>query len=823
MALPPRHPAAQNDPEPSAPGLVPTGAALATRPAAPPGSAPAFGSGHDLSTLHIFPQATAATAGAAPGVLRRAAAAAASPTPVAETGPFSFDLQVPSEPGRRHDNLTQEQATRVLQRFLGRLLSHVSLGLEMHQDLRKLKEEQWIVGFFAQTLGNSSLPEVGIWSVPRKLLWSAQEYLDAGQVEAAREQLQRAAQAYHEAQTALDNYREGTIKGAERSETGLQGVAIAGAVAATVATGGAAAGGALGAGIAGTIAGGGAAGLATTAGIAGATAGVYGATQTGAGQTGEMIAGTRATGDFDGGAILRRGAADAVTGFVGALVGGALSRYLTRFFGSYLAGVSDDLLLELGKANGLTGPLPRDFFLTTGQRFVTDFLGNAGAAPLTVAVTAVVNRMTGSAQGGFDGEQFARDVFEEIVRGGAIQVFLSAILHRQVAAKVDERLAAERTAAEKAAEPAANTPDGKPGERTQEGAAITEDTTEGVAIADDVTAEGAAVINDVTTERTGDPRTTEGAAVWDEPTIPAGRAVRDGSSPSDDTTVVDGRRAEASTADPKTVRDADSSALESQEPVVRVPAVLRPTLETLRRSPSLVDRNTAEAIDTGRVQVFTIEECPVHPQQAKILAEMRRDPKEWQVLAHPITGRRLVVRRSFRGFANATGDIFIRANLPLEDARRTIKHEVNHNLRLDHVSAKERGSFSRYEDEFQAFWVGNYDDVADPVARAKKVRDHILGKYSDLRNSYDGDPEFRQQVDEYVRPTENTLNSIRINSLEKAITDMDETRILASIEAMHPEERALVYGNKRLMTMLQDILPVQSFVTAHSLLMLGGA
>ena len=49
----------------------------------------------------------------------------------------------------------------------------------------------------------------------------------------------------------------------------------------------------------------------------------------------------------------------------------------------------------MGEALGMKGPLPRDFFLTGGQRFIADFLAGIGTTPLTVAVTTAINRFTG--------------------------------------------------------------------------------------------------------------------------------------------------------------------------------------------------------------------------------------------------------------------------------------------------------------------------------------------------------------------------------------------------------------------------------------------
>jgi hypothetical protein len=77
---------------------------------------------------------------------------------------------------------------------------------------------------------------------------------------------------------------------------------------------------------------------------------------------------------------------------------------------------------------GMRGPLPRDFFLTSGQRFIADFLGGIGSSPLTTAVSTVLNGITGGGEIPSPRE-FTRQVIEEMIRGGALQLFIGALTH----------------------------------------------------------------------------------------------------------------------------------------------------------------------------------------------------------------------------------------------------------------------------------------------------------------------------------------------------------------------------------------------------------
>lgn len=315
------------------------------------------------------------------------------------------------------ENVTKAQAITVLRRHYQRIEGWTEAEAGSHKRLKDICAEQWIVASIADNLGGVVMPGLEIWNLPRSLLAAAKSDLDAGDVKKSVDSISRAEEAYVACHRIFYNYKEGHIAGAETAVTALKVTAVAGAVAATVATGGIAAGGAAPTlGIAAGTAKLGLVGVSTTVGV---TAGAYGMTQEAATQTGEQIVGMRES--FDLLAILRRGAVEAVTGFVGALTGGALSGLLKSTFSSYLRNIGDDLLLEMG--------LTRDAFLTSSQRFVADFLGGVGVAPLTTAVGAVVNRLVGGEKLPDTPGEFVDRVVQEMVRGGVIQLFLGGFMH----------------------------------------------------------------------------------------------------------------------------------------------------------------------------------------------------------------------------------------------------------------------------------------------------------------------------------------------------------------------------------------------------------
>ncbi len=335
---------------------------------------------------------------------------AASPAQASEAEQrYNITLQVAPGSEESYPGVAQTEALRLLREFYSRIHNRVEAGYDSHTYLKSIRDDQWIVGaisdFFADPLaGGIEMPPLWMWSEPRIALEAALATLNAGQVEPTARNLQRAADAWRRCDRRIYAYREGTISGAERTVTGLRVTAAAGAVAATMATGGIA-----------TAAGAGTLGVASATGLG---AGVYGFVQEEAGQASEIYNDLRR--DFDWGAIVRRGATDAINGFVGALAGGALTRVFQRSFGSFLANISDDVLLELG--------LTRDAFLTPAQQFIAEFLGGIGSSPLTTAVTAVVNA-AGGGNPPRNAQEFVDLVVQDMVQGGAIQLFLGGLMH----------------------------------------------------------------------------------------------------------------------------------------------------------------------------------------------------------------------------------------------------------------------------------------------------------------------------------------------------------------------------------------------------------
>ena len=323
---------------------------------------------------------------------------------------------------REPESPTGDPRLATLRREARRLAGVVEADLMTRQDLLKLNEDQWIVSAIAEFVGRSGdLPSAVLWLPVKTWIAQVNACLGQGDVLSAARALQQAAEATAEAHKALQEYREATISGAEASTTALQITAAAGAVAATVATGGAAA--AAGAG------------LTATAATVGVGAGAYGIIQEEATQGGEMIAGTREAGDFDVKTLLVRGGRDAVVGFVGALAGGKLSEIaVKRLGGAAFAQMNPAQIAAAAEGLGIeVSALTPQMFVSTGRRVIVNFLSGAAVTPLTTATEVTFSSLTGGNVPKSPAEM-ARLVLDNAIQGGIVQALVMAVTHGSAAA-----------------------------------------------------------------------------------------------------------------------------------------------------------------------------------------------------------------------------------------------------------------------------------------------------------------------------------------------------------------------------------------------------
>jgi len=308
--------------------------------------------------------------------------------------------------------VTKAQAIRLLWKHYHRLSGWVVAEKGGHKRLIEINKEHWIIGAVANEFAgriNAVQPPISVWSLPEIQLASAKSKLTAGNIEGGLDSLLEAERKYNLCHKWYYMWKNGTIEGAERAVTTLKVTAVVGAIAATIATGGMAAAAE--------------AGLVGVSLAAGAGAGWYGISSEAGKQAGESIVGMREEADIK--AILSRGATDFVTGFVGAITGGALSKVFMKAFGPYIASISDDALATIGRRMNLSIDKVRELMLN----YISDFLGGIGSSPATTATQVMMTKITDPSKAPKTAGDFVHLVVEEMVKGGIIQLFLGGFMH----------------------------------------------------------------------------------------------------------------------------------------------------------------------------------------------------------------------------------------------------------------------------------------------------------------------------------------------------------------------------------------------------------
>ena len=312
---------------------------------------------------------------------------------------YTFTISLPSQPEASYNNISAEEATRVLRDLCERLSNSIDLSAGMLDELTKNRNDHPIIGFIADTFSGANLPEKTIFDLPRILLGNARTSLDAEDVNRALTYLQQAAQEWQKSERQVYDYQQGTISGAETTVTILQVVEVAGAMSATVATGGIAA-----------EAGFTTLGTATATGLVG---GAYGGTQEAAAQGSAIYYGLRDHWDIED--IVRRGLTDTVANFIGGYIGGKLTEAITERFGAYIGEeMTDAALQELG--------LTREAFLTNSQKFIAEFFGSRGGDLLSSVINVISDKYIHEEKTP-SLEDFAEDIVTELRNESAFDIF----------------------------------------------------------------------------------------------------------------------------------------------------------------------------------------------------------------------------------------------------------------------------------------------------------------------------------------------------------------------------------------------------------------
>ncbi len=325
---------------------------------------------------------------------------------------YSIDFRPPGGQAISVHNIPAEEAQQLLTHIAAGIDNFIAAGREGHAYLIHVQSDMWITSTITDWVGGHVIPPYSIWESPFTSMTHARTYMERGNIRDALQAMHQAARMANNASSRLAQYREDTAQGVAQVQVYLEYTEAAGAVAATVVTGGLAEG------------------VLATAAVAATTAGVYAAAQNAAGQGSEIHSGLRQT--FDVMDMLRRGAREAIVGFVGAITGGALKAGFGRIISRFMQ--NPNILLTISNALGENGPRLAEFIASNLARLSTEFISFIGSTAISTAVSNVVTRLLGNAQDmaalrRVEEEGFLRQIWHALVQGGVTAALIAFLQH----------------------------------------------------------------------------------------------------------------------------------------------------------------------------------------------------------------------------------------------------------------------------------------------------------------------------------------------------------------------------------------------------------
>jgi hypothetical protein len=182
---------------------------------------------------------------------------------------------------------------------------------------------------------------------------------------------------------------------------------------------------------------------------------------------------------------------------------------------------------------------------------------------------------------------------------------------------------------------------------------------------------------------------------------------------------------------------------------------IRDATGLLLLSSRIVDRNTAQRILDGDVEIHYLEDLTQPPNVENLVRGYGRDPADFTLYYQPgSTTQTVWVQTNAQGFRIVGTNIIVGQRALMLDRWVTLLvHETNHARNPDPTTPLEN-----YQGEFRAYWVAEFRTVANLDERARQIKAHVLRDYPEIRAAYDADARVRRAIDAHTRPDGNILN-----------------------------------------------------------------
>jgi hypothetical protein len=250
-------------------------------------------------------------------------------------------------------------------------------------------------------------------------------------------------------------------------------------------------------------------------------------------------------------------------------------------------------------------------------------------------------------------------------------------------------------------------------------------------------------------------------------------------------------------------------------------------------------KRTAEAIDKGAI---TLEPLTLRADSSSYVTSKGRDPQKEMgyfaghsdlatesVVTGPNAGGMKISTRPGQVFVNRSLSMATGATNPISEMMDFVVHESVHLLDerpTPHIPIE------RYKTEFRAYWMeGSASRDALSTAfkpgmsnkgpktdKARNIFTHLYNSttYAYVKQNYDSDSSFREEVNRYIIPDGiNLIVSVRIEGLRKEVQSYDGTKfedhkklVNGLYSAAKPEDKIEISGNRMWKDLVERIYTV---------------
>ncbi len=187
------------------------------------------------------------------------------------------------------------------------------------------------------------------------------------------------------------------------------------------------------------------------------------------------------------------------------------------------------------------------------------------------------------------------------------------------------------------------------------------------------------------------------------------------------------------------------------------PPRLKITIIHMAKNGPGIDRNTALKVITGTVRAHDRPSVPL-PNSVALCHQNGFDPTNWTYYMNPVDGTPIPWLNGMSGKSfNATNVIVVFAEMNnIDESVNMLIHEINHSVNIQ--PADPLAGVADFKEEFRAYWVAQYRNVAHLPTRTGQIFNHIMANYGYISGPYNSNLFSHNAIDQFCHDAANGLN-----------------------------------------------------------------